>query len=349
MSKQHKCYIHFRLVYGDITKMMEIGRNLRTKIFGLCIFLFLVTAAMTPVHGVGQGEWIVNYRVEDLETGKLILESDFQTGEINEYDSLFAGSELRMTITVDVAITATYATLRLSTNLSPSTIEDRYWQLESQAYEFEDYNPAQHYVEFQQVAGTFTITCYGRIPVGITQENINGFVLHKAEELVLIKLTSPSGELLDQIKSDVLDAELAEYRSLLEKREDKLETLKDSGVAPGYIEMYEDVLEQADAQAELGFVDEAIALLDLLSVSQEPVSSTVEVLFLPIMAGLAIAVVAVGVLYLRARSNRNYVLSVIEDQIRDLEGVTLRASKLDRTLSSRLESIKERLKKLIWT
>ncbi|MGD9131405.1 MAG: hypothetical protein PVH73_07520 [Candidatus Bathyarchaeota archaeon] len=303
---------------------------------------------MTPVHGVGQGEWIVNYRVEDLETGELILESDFETGEINEYDSLFIGSELRVTITVNVVITATYANLKLTTNLSPSTIEDRYWQLGSQAYEFVDYNPAQHYVEFQQVAGNFTIICYGRIPVGITQEGIDGYVLHKAEELTLIKLTSPSGELLDHIKSDVLDAELAEYRSLLEKREDKLETLKDSGIAPGYIEIYGDVLAQAEAQAELGFVDEAIALLDLLVVSQEPVSSTVEVLFLPIMAGLAIALVAVGVLYLRARSNRNYVLSVIEDQIRDLEGVTLRASKLDRTISSRLESIKERLKKLIW-
>jgi hypothetical protein len=348
MPKQHKCYIHFSLVYVDITKMLEMRRNLRTKIFCLCLFLFLVATVMTPVHGVGQGEWIVNYRVEDLETGQLILENDFQTGETSEYDSLFAGSELRVTITVDVAITATYANLTLSTNLSPSTIEDRYWQLEPQAYEFVNYNPAQQYVEFQQVAGNFTITCYGRIPVGITQEGINGYVLHKVKEIVLIELTSPSGELLDQIESEVLDAELAEYRSFLEKREDKLETLKDSGVAAGYIEIYEDVLEQAETQAELGFVDEAIALLDLLSVSQEPVSSTVEVLFLPIMAGLAIAVVAVGLLYLRARSNRNYVLSVIEDQIRDLEGVTLRASKLDRTISSRLESIKERLKQLIW-
>jgi len=328
--------------------MLGMGRYLRTKNLWVFAFIFLVVASMTPVHGVGQGEWIVNYRVEDLETGQLLLESDFQTGELNEYDSLFAGSELAVTITVEVAITATYANLKLTTNLSPSTIEDRYWQLESQDYEFVDYNPAQHYVEFQQVAGTFTITCYGRLPVGITQEEINGFVLHKAEELVLIKLTSPSGELLDQIESDVLDAELAEYRSLLEKREEKLETLKDSGVAAGYIEMYESVLEQAEAQAELGFVDESIALLDLLLVSQEPVSSTTEVLFLPIMVVLAIAVVAVGLLYLRARSNRNYVLSVIEDQIRDLEGVTLRASKLDRTISARLESIKERLKKLIW-
>jgi hypothetical protein len=304
---------------------------------------------MTPVHGVGEGEWIVNYRVEDLETGRLILEVDFETEEINEYEPLFAGSELFITITVDVAITATYAKLRLATNLAPSTIEDRYWQLVTSDYEFVDYNPAQKYIEFQQTKGTFIITCYGRIPYGITQENINGFILHKPEDYALIQLTSPSGELLDQIRSDVLDAELDEYENLLEKRQDKLETLIDSGVAPGYIEIYEGVIEQAEAQAELGFVNEAIGILDLLSVSQEPVSSSVEVLFLPIIAGLAIAAVAVGILYFRARGKSNYVLSVIEDQIRDLEGVTLRASKLDRTISARLDSIKERLNQLIWT
>jgi len=322
---------------------------LRIKLFGLCLFLFLVAVSMIPVSGVGQGEWIVNYQVEDLETGHLILERDFETGEFSEYNPLYVGSELLVTITVDVAITATYAKLRLATNLSPSTIEDRYWQLSSQDYEFVGYNPAEQYVEFQQVKGTFTISCYGRIPTGITQEKIDGFVLHKPEDFVLIKLTSPSGELLDQIKSDVLDAELADYRNLLEKRVDKLETLKNTGVAPGYVEIYEGVIDQAEAQAELGFVDQAIAILDLLAVSQEPVSSTVEIIFLPVMGGLAIAVVATGFLYLRARGKRNYVLSVIEDQIKDLEGLTLRASKLDRTLSSRLDSMKERLKKLIWT
>jgi hypothetical protein len=303
---------------------------------------------MTPVSGVGQGEWIVYYRVEDMETGQLIMETDFQTGEIIENEPLFIGSELLVTITVDVAITATYANLRLSTDLSHSTIEDRYWQLQSQDYQFVDYNPASNYVEFQQVKGTFTILCYGRIPTGITTEKIGQFVLHKPEEFVLVELTSPGGETLDQIKSDVLDAELADYQNLLERRQDKLETLKNSGVAPGYIEIYEGVIEQAEIQADLGFVDEAIAILDLLGGAQEPVSSAMEIIFLPAMAGLAIVAVATGFLYLRTRGKRNYILSVIEDQIKDLEGLTLRAAKLDRNISSRLESMKERLKKLIW-
>jgi hypothetical protein len=276
------------------------------------------------------------------------MESDFQSGEMSEYIPLFIGSELVVTVTVDVGITATYANLKLSTDLSKSNIEDRYWQLQSQDYDFVNYNPAQSYVEFQQVKGTFTITCYGRVPTGITQEKVGEFVLHKPEDFVLIELTSPSGELLDEIKSDVLDAELADYRNLLDRRQDKLETLKSSGVSPGYIEIYEGVIEQAEVQAELGFVDEAVAILELLAVSQEPVSSTAEVIFLPVMAGLAIVVAATGFLYLRARGKRNYILSVIEDQIKDLEGLTLRASKLDRTISARLESMKERLKKLIW-
>ena len=72
-------------------------------------------------------------------------------------------------------------------------------------------------------------------------------------------------------------------------------------------------------------------------------------IFLPVMVALVVAVVAIAFLYLRVRSKRNYVLAVIEDQIKDLEGVTLRASKLDRTISSRLESIKEKLKNLVWT
>ena len=337
------------MVYSDIAKVLGKGNDLKMKSFGLCFLLFLIVVSVTPVYCAGEGEWIVKYRVEDLETGQVYMEHDFETGEITEYVSLFDGSELNVTVTVDVTITASHVNLRIATNLEHSTIQDRYWQLHSQGYQFEDYNPNQQYLEFKQVKGTFTISCYGKVPKGITQTTIGGYVLHKPKDFVTIKLTGPSGELLDQIKNEVLDAEIDEYRNLLQKRSDKLETLKSTGVAPGYIELFESVLDQAEVQAELGFVDESISLLDLLAVSQEPVSSTAETLFLPVMGGLVIAVVAIGFLYIRARSKRNYVLSVIEDQIKDLEGLTLRVSKIDRTLSSRLDSMKERLKKLIWT
>jgi hypothetical protein len=314
----------------------------------ISFFLLLIAVSVTPIHGAGEGEWIIEYRVEDLKTGQIILERDFQTGETSDYFPLIPGAELNVTFTVDVAITATYVNLKLTTSMEHSTVQDRYWQLHSKDYPVVGYNPNNPYVEFNQVEGNLVMSCYGRIPNGITEEKVDGFVLHKPVNYSLIKLTSPSGQVLDQIKHDVVNAKIDEYQNLLEKREDKLKTLKDTGVAPGYIELFESVIDQAETQAELGFVDEAIALLDLLTVSQEPVSSIVEILFLPAMGILSVAAVALGFVFLRARGKINYVLSVIEDQIKDLEGLTLRASKVDRTISSRLETIRDRLKSLIW-
>ena len=317
------------------------------KYLVLCFSLFLIIASITPVFSIGEGEWIINYRVEDLKTGQVYMENDLVTGEIIEYAPIFDGSEINVTFTINVAVTVSHITLRISTDLEHSVIEDRYWQLHTSNYAFEDYNPNQKYLEFTQVKGSFTVSCYGKIPLGLTETNIDGYILHKAEDVNLINLNSPSGELLDRIKYEVLDAEIDQFRNLLEKRTDKLETLKDSGVAPGYLEIYEGLLDQAEVQAELGFVDEAINLLDVLLVDQEPVSSTTETLFLPILIGLAIGLVAIVFLYIKSRSNRGYVLTVIEDQIKNLEGLTLRVSKLDRALGSRLDSIKERLKTLI--
>ena len=319
------------------------------KIFGLTLSLFLLIVLSVPsVFCVGEGEWIVSYRVEDLETGQVYIDQDFETSEISDFSSLFDGSELNVTFTVNVGLTVSHVDLRISTDLAHSSIQDRYWQLHTQNYSFENYNPNEKFLQFKQVKGTFTLSCYGKVPKGVTTQIVSGYILHKPTDLATIELTGPGGELLDQIENEVLDAEIDEFRNLLEIREERSEVMKNTGVAPGYVEIYESVIDQAQTQAELGFVDEAISLLDLLAVSQEPVSSIGETLFLPVMVALGIGVVAIGFLYMRSRNKNSYVLSVIEDQIRDLEGVTLRVSKIDQGLASRLDSMKERLKKLVW-
>jgi len=319
------------------------------KIFSLTLSLFLLIVLSVPsVFCVGEGEWIVSYRVEDLETGQVYIDQDFETSEISEFSSLFDGSELNVTFTVDVGLTVSHVNLRISTDLAHSSIQDRYWQLHTQNYSFENYNPNEKFLQFKQVKGTFTLSCYGKVPKGVTTQIVSGYVLHKSTDLATIELTGPGGELLDHIENEVLDAEIDEYRNLLEIREERSEVMKNTGVASGYVEIYESVIDQAQTQAELGFVDEAISLLDLLAVSQEPVSSIGETLFLPVMVALGIGVASIGFLYMRSRNKNSYVLSVIEDQIRDLEGVTLRVSKIDQGLASRLDSMKERLKKLVW-
>jgi hypothetical protein len=72
-----------------------------------------------------------------------------------------------------------------------------------------------------------------------------------------------------------------------------------------------------------------------------------ESLFLPIIVIVAVLAVVLGFLFLRTKGKIKYVLLVLEDQIKDLEGLTLRASKIDRTIASSLDSVKDRLKSLV--
>jgi hypothetical protein len=70
-------------------------------------------------------------------------------------------------------------------------------------------------------------------------------------------------------------------------------------------------------------------------------------LYIPAIAVLAVLAVLFVVLFLRVRGKVSYFQLVVEDQIKDLEGLTLRASKIDRAMSSNLESVKDRLKRLV--
>jgi hypothetical protein len=316
---------------------------LRTKVFAICLFLLLTVVSfgsiMSTQGAAGEGEWITNYRVEDPGTGQLMLEVDFVTGEKITLSSIFPGAEINVTFTVNVALTASYALLKLQTAIQHSAIQDVYWRLVSQDYELQAYNPNNQFVYFYQTQGKLVMSLYGRVPITAVKD--------KPVQYLVVTLYGPAGEILDNIKVQVVTAAMDEYITILLQKEEKLQSLKDSGVAPGYIEIYENVLEESRVQAELGNVDSAIGLLNALSVTNEPASSAVEGIFLPAV-GILIAVSAVlGFMFIRGRGKMQYALLVIEDQIRDLEGLTLRASKVDRTISSSLESVKDRLKSVV--
>jgi hypothetical protein len=315
---------------------------LRTRAFAICLLLLLTIVSFTSItstQGVGQGEWITTYRVEDPKTGQLMLEVDFATGENRTISSIFAGAEVKVTFTVNVAMSASYAILKLKTGLQHSAIEDVYWKLVSQDYALLDYNPNAQTVQFYQVKGNLVMSLYGRIPITAVKDI--------PVQYLVVTLYGPAGEILDNIKVKVVTAAMDEYQTILLQKEEKLQSLKDSGAAPGYIELYEKVLNQSKVEAEEGYVENAIALLNTLSISNEPVSSYVEGLFLPAV-GILIAVSAVlGFMFIRGRGKMQYVLLVIEDQIKDLEGLTLRASKVDRSISSSLETVKDRLKSIV--
>ena len=325
---------------------------MRRKIFAISIFLILATVSIVsiesiiPARAVGQGEWIARYRVEKADSGQLLMERDFQTGASVNSTSLIEGAELKVTFTVNIDLTAPN-TLRLTTTMGHSSVVDRYWELVSQDYPLVNYNPNQQSVSFTQTKGELTMICYGKIPTGIVAKTFGEIVLHKAVPFALVSLNGPSGEVLDQIKPNVTDAKVDEYLNLLKQKQEKFQSLQGSGVAAGYVDIFGNVVDQAKVEGDQGFVDNAIALLNALNVSNEPASSFMEMLFLPATGALGAVAVVFGFLFLRVRGKNSYVLMVLEDQIKDLEGLTLRVSKIDRNMSSSLESVKDRLKSLV--
>ncbi len=200
-----------------------------------------------------------------------------------------------------------------------------------------DYNPNSNIANVNWVVGEFTMTLYGRVPNSATDtaKTINAVTL------------SAGGETLDQITIIATTANLAAFNTLYNQQEAKLKSLISGGVSAGYIQIFTNVLNASKAIAIQGDVTDAVALLNGLNVANEPVSSTMESLFLPIVGVLAALAVIFVILFLRIRGKVSYFQLVVEDQIKDLEGLTLRASKIDRSMSSNLESVKERLKRLV--
>jgi hypothetical protein len=319
------------------------GGKMKTKVIAICLLVLLTVvsfgAIMTTKADVGEGEWITSYSVTDPSTGELMLDVDFTTGENTTYAPIFAGSEVAVTFTVDVSSSSPSTILKLKTAMVHSSLEDVYWKKVTLDYELVGYDPNDQTVQFYQTKGELTMTLYGRVPVTAVKDI--------PIQYRVVTLYSPAGETLDLITVKVVTAEMSQYDTLLMEKEDKLQSLKDNGVAPGYIELYENVLNESRTQANEGNVESAIAMLNTLSVSNEPASSTVEGLFLPVV-GILVALTAVfGVMFIRGRGRMQYVLMVLEDQIRDLEGLTLRASRVDRTISSSLDSVKDRLKSIV--
>jgi hypothetical protein len=311
---------------------------MKTKVLAIYLLLVLTIATVgfiTTTKGAsGEGDWFSSYTVEDEGTGVLLVEVNFADDVNRTLSPIFGGSELAITFTVDVSVTSPNTLLKLKTALIHSTGEDVFWKLVTQDYQLTAYNPNSQEVQFYQVEGELTMTLYGRVPITVAQDI--------PVRYILVTLYGPAGQTLDQIRVTVVTAETSEYQEILVEKQDELQSLKDSGVAPGYIELYENIVNESQVQAGLGNVESAIGMLNTLDVKDVPAYSTVEGLFMT----LAIVVV-LGIMFLRGRGKIQYVTMVLEDQIRDLEGLTLRASRVDRSISTSLESVKDRLKSVV--
>jgi hypothetical protein len=326
------------MLYSSFETSLGEGNKLRTKTSAKSLLLLLTIISFTFVmstRAIGEGEWITAYTVEDTPTGQKLIEADFAiSDEPTILAPVISGEDLTVTFTVDV-FTSGAGNLKLTTYMQkPST--GPYWELIPGDYDLgTGYTPNAAAMEFNWEKGTFEMICYGRAPR-----------VTKATNVTLVQLSS-AGDTVDAIQVTVLTAGADEFQNLYDQKEDKLQDLIDSGVASGYVNLYSNMLNESKALVGKGYVNEAIALLNAIPSSGEPIGSALEMIMIPAIGIVAVAAVVFAFLFLRARGKNSYVQLVIEDQIKDLEGLTLRASRVDRTISSSLEGIKDRLKSIV--
>jgi len=322
---------------------------MKTKIPAIFVFILIgsvfLMSISTAFAALGPGDWITSYRIEDASTGQVILDTASNSGS----GSIIDGAELKVTVTIVIPTSSPSTSLTLSTAMQHSPSRDHYWEHgTSDGYNLGGYNPNAASFTFSQAAGTLTISCIGVAVGQVTRTDPQlGVTLHKAVPISLVSLKDPSNAILDEVKRNITDSSIDEYNSLLKAKQAKLTELSGSGVATGYVEVYQNIVKQSQVLAGQGFTDSAIAMLNSLNVSNEPAGAVLQNLFLPLIVVFAVVAVLFAFLFMRNRGKVSYFKLVVEDQIKDLEGLTLRASKIDRTISSSLASIEDRLKRLV--
>jgi len=326
---------------------------MKNKIITLCIIILFTLTTITvistvPVKAQTNGQWIKKYTIADSTTGNVILSKDVTTGSSNGNGIISNNEELEVTVTINVATSNPSSSLTLATAMSHSGVQDHYWSHDvSDGYSLgSNYNPNSGSFVFPQTAGTLTISCYG-IATGQVATTADGITLHIPVPLALITLSDPSGSTLDSITLNITDSSINNYNTLLSKEQSQLSSLQSSGVDPGYVQIFQNVITQSQAVASSGLTDDASSMLNSLASSTAPASATMQILFIPLIIVFAVIAVLFAFLFMRNRSKVSYFHMVVEDQIKDLEGLTLRAQKLDRTMASNLDGVKERLKRLV--
>ncbi len=326
---------------------------MKNKIIPIILIILLssttiyLTSNLSANAATGQGDWITKYTIRDAGTGNLILEQNFETGTTSGNGQISEGQDLEVSVTIKIATSNPSSSLTLSTSLAHLASKDYYWSHDtSDGYTLGNYNPNLATFSFSQNSGTLMMTVFGKA-TGTVASTVNGVTLHKAVPVVLVSLKDPSNAVLDEVKKNITDASINAYNTKLAEEQSKVAGYSSSGVSPAIVETFNNVISESQALANAGLTDNALNMLKALDTSVAPASATMEILFIPLVAIFAVIAVVLGVMFMRSRSRVGYFKLVVEDQIKDLEGLTLRATKIDRSMGASLESVKDRLKRLV--
>jgi hypothetical protein len=316
---------------------------LNKKLVALSLVLLLTTiyAASTVTSPVKaqSGGWITAYKIYDYHSNQLLVSYSPSTGIVNS-SAVLPGDQVKAEITINIAAAGS-GDLKLETNMG-QIISGQFWALESGGnYSLgSDFSAGANPASFNWVQGSFTIDLYGTVPSPSNAVS--------TAPITIFQLYGPtSGIALDGITIQASSAAMTQFISLLQTKQGQVNSLRSQGVDSGYIAIWENIISAAQTTANNGNVADAIAMLNALDTSNAPMGSELSSLYIPLIVVFAVIAAIFAVMFMRARGKVSYFQLVVEDQVKDLEGLTMRAARVDRAMASNLDSIKDRLKRLV--
>jgi len=212
-----------------------------------------------------------------------------------------------------------------------------------------NWQPGQPKITFTADPGVVTFRLNGIVPEERTTTELpNGEILHHPGSVMMVNLSLQSGGPLEMRSIEVIDNSILDYRDLLSSRQ---QLLDDTDTISDYADLVEGVIDQAEAEAEIGYTVRAIDLLELIPGSGWPKgesdSGGTDAIIYAVLGVLAALAVAAVLMVLRSRSTVGFLKQRADDQANKLDIVEARAQKLgERSLTSEIAQIRDTLRSM---
>ena len=251
------------------------------------------------------------------------------------------------TINFEIEIGATLSdNILLTTSMEKSG--NSFWTLNNnyQGVDTSVWTPGSQSIVFQAVEGTAQFTLDGKIPESITEKDVVDMdkTVHALELVPILVMSLDSMEILDERTYTITDQTIISYDALLQSKLEKLDSISMEGK---YNSLALEIVSEAEYLTTFGLYDDAIKLLNTIPDSDYPAPPSTTTLFIIASVIFGITTIAFALLFIRTRSSSSYLSSSVSEKADKLDLLLIKASRIDKSLSDDLETIKRELKELV--
>ncbi len=275
---------------------------------------------------------IVDYKVQTMD-GK------------DTQEPLMAGSSYIISFSLQIAKGVT-DTISLDTDLK--LVGNQYWDLPADYLgdRLKNISPARKQISFgvdKEGKAPFKLT--GEVPAeSVAIKLPNNQFLHQQAAIKLLVLSSGSGTIKDTKSAKAIDKSIETYNNVFAQKRSVVEGLS---LDPFILNLVAAMVKEAQGLATAGNTDAATAILNDIPDKGWPQAATSSGMLWIFIIALAVIALLLAFLMIKGRGSAGYTKGVIEDQVKKLDVVSVKAGRLgDKVLVQEINSVKDELDRI---